>query len=278
MVTAETTVMRVADKTWRKATHRLGPGPVGWVGRTAAFTLLEVMLAVTILSLVITVTYTLWSTALTAWRRGMAGLEDVQRDRIVVEALENLTRAAVFFPANPDFYTVRGTLTPGLGSTISFVTASPWGLPESQQMLRGLRRVTIGLRYDERGRLYLGFCNTPAVMLTEEPERDAVWQVLSREVIGFEVRYRDPRNNIWVTEWQETHLVPSALEYTVAFRSGAPGLPPLIVTRGFEWMSAEYVLERFGLRMNQQETTNTISRREINLAEDALRDEPYRAR
>ncbi|MCS7048578.1 MAG: hypothetical protein NZ483_04705, partial [Verrucomicrobiae bacterium] len=158
------------------------------------------------------------------------------------------------------------------------VTASAWGLTESQQSLIGLRRVTIGLRHDERGRLYLGLLNSPAVMLTEEPDSDAVWQVLSRDVIGFEVRYRDPRFNTWVTEWQETHLVPSALEFTVAFRTDAPGMPPLIVTRGFEWASAEYALERLGLRMNQEETTNTISRREINLAEEALRDEPYRAR
>lgn len=241
--------------------------------RHGGFTLLEVMLAVSILALMVTVTYTLWNTALTGWRRGTAALEEVQRDRIVLEALENLTRAAVFFPAHPDFYTVRGTVTPGLGSTVSFVTASPWGLPESHAMLRGLRRVTIGLRLDERGRLYLGMVNSPAVMLSEEPERDAVWQVLSREVLGFEVRYRDPRFNTWVTEWQETHLVPSALEYSVAFRGGAPGLPPWVVTRGFEWMSAEYVVGQFGLQVNQSETTNTVNRREINLSEFAVRDE-----
>ena len=63
----------------------------------AGFTLLEIMLAVTILAVVITAVYTTWSTALRAWKRSVNISDALQRQRIVMDTLDELTKSMVFF-------------------------------------------------------------------------------------------------------------------------------------------------------------------------------------
>src|SRR5579862_1082913 len=89
----------------------------------AGFTLVEVLLAVTILGILITAVYSTWSAALNGWRRGSDASEVFQRQRIVMETLKELTQSMVFFGSSPMLYIVVGTKTP-LGSSVSFVTAS----------------------------------------------------------------------------------------------------------------------------------------------------------
>jgi prepilin-type N-terminal cleavage/methylation domain-containing protein len=230
-----------------------------------AFTLLEVMLAVTILGVVVAAVYTTWSTALTAWKRGTQVLDSFQRERVVMETLQNLTRSALYFTSVPDLYQVRGETTPGLGSTVSFVTGSDVLLPHPEATTIGLRRVALGMQRDENGVVYLGIANLPAVLGAEADEW--VWHVLSADVVGFGVQYRHPQHGTWSDRWEEPHLVPAALMFTVAFRGQARGGPPLIVTRAVEWPGAEAALEALGIRMSRESTTFTVTPQEIDLSQ-----------
>ena len=231
----------------------------------AGFTLMEVALAVTILSLVVTAVYSTWSAALTAWKRGTAVMESFQRERIVIETLEDLAKSAVFFSSRPDIYKVAGTSTPDMGSTISFVTASETLLPPSEAGCLGLRRVTIGLQRSRSGATYLALANAAAVQEARASEQP-VWHVLSADVSGFGVRYRNPRDGTWQDQWEEVNALPSALMFTLAFHGTAAGLPPLVVTRAVELPSAQFVLESFG-QVGARDTTNQVKRQDINLAE-----------
>ena len=65
------------------------------------FTLLEVMLAVTILAIVITAVYGVWSVGFQAWRHGEDATAMFQRQRIVLETLNELTKSVVYFDSNP---------------------------------------------------------------------------------------------------------------------------------------------------------------------------------
>src|SRR5258706_7900226 len=116
------------------------------------FTLIEILLAVTILALVITAVYRTWSGALIAWKRGSSVADTLQRQRIVMDTLAELAHSAVFFGPNIDLYQIESDHKMDLGDTISFVTASDALLPPSEIMYAGMRRVTIGLERDQSGR------------------------------------------------------------------------------------------------------------------------------
>src|SRR5271170_3758028 len=114
------------------------------------FTLLEILLAVAVLGMLITAVYSTWSAALTSWRRGSEASEGFQRQRVVMDALQELTQSAIFFAPSAALYAFVATKTSsGLGDSISFVTASDAYLPPSETMAAGMRRVVISLEQDE---------------------------------------------------------------------------------------------------------------------------------
>jgi type II secretion system protein J len=232
---------------------------------TAAFTLLEIMLAITILAMVATAVYSTWSAGLAGWKRSATVTDELQRERIVMETLADLTQSAVFFSSKDSLYAIQGTKDPHLGDTISFVTGSDVLLPQTEEAISGMRRVTISLARDSWGRSFLGISNTPALEIEQAP--DPLIHILSMEVCGFGVRYRDPRSLSWVDTWEEANLIPSAIEYTVAFGANDGRTPPVVVTRTIELPAARYAMSAAGQGdFAPSDTTNSVSRRDIDLA------------
>jgi prepilin-type N-terminal cleavage/methylation domain-containing protein len=229
------------------------------------FTLVEVMLAVAIMGLLITGVYATWSAGLSGWKRGTSVADAFQRQRVVMEALEDLARSAMFYTSKPELYEVRSDVDYGLGDTVSFVTASDVLLPVREQGIVGLRRVTLGIRRDVRRREpYLGITNSAAIedeLLAPTP----VWHVVSADVIGFRVRYRNPADGAWHDRWEDPGLVPVALEFTVAFRAEDSSAPPLIVTRAVEMPAAAFAAAERGQAMTGASTTNVVTRQSVDL-------------
>lgn len=234
-------------------------------GRTA-FTLLEVLLAVTILGLAMTAVYGTWNVALRAWKRGTDISDTFQRQRIVMDTLADLARSAVFFISNPLLYEVIGDHDAATGSTVSFVTASDTALPPSEILAAGMRRVTISMEHDEKGTPYLSISNQPALE-SDQAEYESRPHVLSNDVAAFLVRYRDPRDGTWHELWRETQIIPSAMEFTVVFVQKDPRLPPVVVTRAVEIPAAQFAMLSAGQALSQQNTTNEVRRRDVNLSE-----------
>jgi prepilin-type N-terminal cleavage/methylation domain-containing protein len=232
----------------------------------AGFTLVEVLLAVTILGFVMTAVYSTWSAALTAWRRGSDASEVFQRQRIVMDALTELAQSVVYFGASPSLYAVVGVSNPGWGDSVSFVTGSDALLPPSEAINAGMRRVTISMEQDEYGRKYLALVNAPAVsesnvvsVTTYTPQA----HVLSMEVSGFSIRYLDPRDNIWYEKWEETSLIPFAMEFTVAFGQQGDRLPPVVVTRAIDLPVAVFIAQGAGISPNGQ-PMSAVQRQNVN--------------
>lgn len=213
--------------------------------RSGGFTLLEVMLAVTILAVVITAVYNTWSAALTGWKRGTQITDTFQRQRIVLDTLSELTKSAVFYGAKPELYAVTGTHSDSDGDSVSFVTGSDELLPPGEGIAAGMRRVTLSLQRDKDGNLFLGIVNAPAL---EDPDAgtENVMHILSADVTGFTVRYLDPQNATWIDHWDEKTRTPSALEFTVTFAAGSAGTAPVTVTRQIEIPAALYAQEHGG--------------------------------
>ena len=219
------------------------------------FTLLELLLAMTILAIVVSVVYSLWSTSLTAWKRATDASETVQRQRVVLETLTELTRSAVLIPSQQGLYQLSGTGDSG-ASVVSFVTSSQVMLPASESLLAGMRRVTISMETDQYGRTFLALLNEPVLMADNaEP---LPLHVLSADVVGFAVRYRSATDGTWQDTWDDPAKVPNALEFTVAFANGQQ--EPLIVTRAIELPGSDYVVAQLGGTQNTNNTSMTVTR------------------
>lgn len=240
--------------------HKTGKARLG-------FTLVEVMLAVTILSLVIIAVYSTWSAALMAWRRGSNATEVFQRQRIVIDTLTELAQSTVYFAASPSLYAVIGASKPGWGDSVSFVTASDVALPPSEAIAAGMRRVTISMEQDEYGRKYLAIVNAPAVSANESNTTSTTTvqlqaHVLSMDVTGFSVRYLNPGDGAWYDQWEETALIPSAMEFTVAFGREGDRVPPVVVTRAIDLPVAMFIAQNAGIAGGGQSSTNAVQRQD----------------
>jgi type II secretion system protein J len=208
------------------------------------FTLLEVMLAVTILAIVVTAVYGIWSVSLQAWRRGEDAAAMFQRQRIVLESLSELTKSAVYFDSNTSVYRLYGRHDETEGDLISFVTASDALLPPSEMAIAGMRRVTIWLAKDQLDRPLLAIANAPALEIDDAPQPTS--HVLSTDVSGFSVRYWHASMSEWRDDWQEENTMPDAIEFTVTFGGTGDRNPPVAVTRAVEFPIAQYANQHLG--------------------------------
>jgi prepilin-type N-terminal cleavage/methylation domain-containing protein len=211
------------------------------------FTLVEVMLAITLLAVLIAAVSATWSAALSAWKRSASVTETFQRERIVLGALSEMTESLLYSRSADGMYAVRGEHRDTGGDEVSFVTASDVFLPPREAVLAGLRRVTLSLEQDSYGRVYLGLRNEPALPATETGTTEAgPSRVLSADVSGFTVRYRHPQSGAWQDQWEEVNLVPGALEFTVTFGGADARTPAITVVRQVEVPVAVALLKGAG--------------------------------
>lgn len=227
-----------------------------------AFTFLEVMLAVSLLGLVMTAVYATWSAGLNGWKRTVGVSENFQRERVVMGTLADLTQSIIFAPSGDDLYAITGEHNERTGDAISFVTASQSLLPAQEVVAAGMRRVRLALERDDQGHTFLGIANWAALSTADE---SPTMHVLSAEICGFAVRYRDPRDGEWKDAWDDVKVVPLAIEYTVGFGANDSRTPPVVVTRTVELPIAPYALMNVGQGASKGASTNAVTRRDIKL-------------
>jgi prepilin-type N-terminal cleavage/methylation domain-containing protein len=226
----------------------------------AGFTLVEVLLAVTILSLVMVGVYGIWSASLKAWKRGGEATEVFQRQRVVMETLAELAQSAVYFAASPELYEIIGAKNPGLGDSVSFVTSSDAFLPPSEANDVGMRRVIISMEQDEYRRTYLAIVNQPALSVKDSSTKDLQAHVVSMDVSGFFVRYLDPRDGDWYDKWEDANIIPSAMEFTVTFGKPGDQIPPVTVTRAIDLPVADFIAHSSNPGLAPLSSTNEVPR------------------
>ena len=235
----------------------------GWP-EAGAFTLLELMIAVTILGVVMASVYATWSAALSGWKRSGTISAVFQRERVVMDTLTELASSLVYFKSDQDVYAVQGQHDQFAGDAVSFATASDVLLPQAESSVAGMRRVTIALQTDEQGSPFLSIMNTPVLAPSEGASANQA-HMLSAEVRGFQVRYRHPVDQTWQDKWDDARLVPAAMEFTVAFGGTDSRTPPVIVTRAVDIPIVQFALATQGEQLNQQPTTNQIGQQPITL-------------
>ena len=177
--------------------------------RQAGVTLLEILIAITILMMVVAAIYSTWTSILKATRVGLDAAAAAQRERLSMEVIEQALAYAQMYVANGKFYWFEAEN--GDDARISFVTRPPKAFPRGGKFGEfDLRRVEFRLRPGDSGQKDLILRQAPLLMEYDEDEVEHPL-VLARNVKALEFSFYDPQKRDWLDEWANTNKVPQVV-------------------------------------------------------------------
>jgi general secretion pathway protein J len=182
--------------------------------RRRAFTLIEIMIAITVFSLVLAAIYSTWLMIMRAARVGEEAAAQVQRQRIAIRTIENSLTCIQSFQASMRYYTfdvTNGDL-PGL----SFVARLPDDFPRNGKFGDfNVRRVTFSVEQGPDSEKDLVLRQNPILMDMDADEQQTPL-VLARNVQSFVVECWDTNALTWDDEWDDTNSIPPMVRITLA--------------------------------------------------------------
>ena len=217
--------------------------------RVRAFTLLEIVIALSIFLLMVIGIYASWSQIHRSTRVGLERAAENQRKRVAIRALEQSLGSVKYFLANETNYTFFADLD-GRSSFLSFVSHLPATFPRSSMFqYQPMRRVrfSVGNGTNGLGRLEL---RQQPFLYEENIDENENPLILANDLESFYVEFLpDGEDAEWQDYWDLTNDIPVmarvSLEYKYENRS-----EPEIVTKLIQLASspvpAEFQLVRTG--------------------------------
>lgn len=209
------------------------------------FTLLELMAAMVILTIAMSVAFQAFSGTIRGWKRGTEVVEGIKHGDFAMGQLASAVNSTVFF-SNPRksyaFRIERDTIAGLPADTISFVTASTAFMTEDSPLKYGPHRLELFIDYDEYGNPALFSLAFPAIADLEEAEDeyDTEPHLVSRAVQGLEVLLYDEELEDWTTdEWEQENSVPERIKLTLIVASEDEDEEPIVFSRIIEIPVAE---------------------------------------
>lgn len=178
-----------------------------------AFTLVEVLLALGILSLVITGIYATWTAILRATKAGQTVAIEVQRSRVALRCLEESLTYSQMYVANINHYAF--VAENGSSATLSFVSRLPESFPRSGRFGGvNVRRVEFSLEPGANQNSQLVLRQARLLEEFDEDEREHPL-VLLENVKRMEMLFWDMREQDWVDEWTQTNQMPALVRVSI---------------------------------------------------------------
>src|SRR5208283_3966164 len=136
-----------------------------------AFTLVEIMIAITIFSLVLAAIYSTWSLVLRASKAGEEAAAQVQRQRIAVRTIEDSLMCIQSFQASIQYYTF--IVQNGDAPVLSFVARLPDYFPRNGRFGDfNLRRLTFTVEAGPDSENDLVLRQSPILMDMDQDEQN----------------------------------------------------------------------------------------------------------
>ncbi len=189
-----------------------------------AFSLLELMLALAIFSMVITAVYSTWTAVLRSSRVGIDVAATAQRSRVTSRTIEDALLSTVMFQANAPLYSFLADTSAEFGA-LSMVSRLPPSFPGSGYF--GdlvVRRVTFSVVPGADGTNDLVLEQMPILAAPDKSEAERHKIVLARDVRLFQLEFLGlpgtptaSRNGDWATEWPFTNALPWLVRFSMAF-------------------------------------------------------------
>jgi len=195
-----------------------------------AFTLIEVMLAIMIFSMVLVAIYSSWHAIIRSSRAGQKAAAEAQRTRVALRALEESLGSTVMFLQNMPYYSFQTGIIDDFGA-ISFVSHLPPSFPGSGLFGDQVtRRITFSVK-EEKGQNLLLLQQTP-LLEPEETAETPYTITLGSNVREFRFSFFDTNTMEWAEEWPWTNRLPKMVRAQMAFADRTRPLSPRdMVTR-----------------------------------------------
>jgi prepilin-type N-terminal cleavage/methylation domain-containing protein len=183
--------------------------------RKCGFTLLEMLIAISILSMIFATCHLAFSGSINAWRRGSEYLDRQHHSDFAFERISAALRSASFMQNDEldyGLYHTDNELDGQPADELSWITASPAFVrtPYSLAPHRLLLTITSEIENTPAlaAKAYFPFDQEEQIELTE-------YRTVSRSLIGFNCRFYNTLDEEWVDEWTTSNSIPSEIEITL---------------------------------------------------------------
>ena len=186
----------------------------------SAFTLVEMMIAIALFSLILAAIYSSWTAILRASKTALDASASAQRARITIRVLEDSLTSAQSFGVHlnhPEYYAF--VAENGDEALLSFTARLSKSFPRSGKFGDlDVRRVTFSVESASDGSRQLVLRQSPLVMDPDQDEKEHP-VVLAKNVKGMEMEFWDTNKNPpeWVDEWEgpKTNQLPKMVMLTL---------------------------------------------------------------
>jgi prepilin-type N-terminal cleavage/methylation domain-containing protein len=200
--------------------------------RRRAFTLIEIMVAVMVFSMVIAAIYATWALVMRASQVGQDAAAQAQRQRVVLRAIGDALMGIESFQASQKYYWFK--LENGGTPFLSFVARLPDTYARNGKFVGAAggrdassRRVTFSLAAGENGEKDLVLRQNP-ILMDMDPDEEKYPLVLARNVKNFTIEWwgTNRMNEAeWSTEWDDTltNTIPQMLRVHLVLGANVAG-------------------------------------------------------
>jgi len=173
--------------------------------RLSAFTLIEVMIAMTIFGLVVAAIYSSWDLIWRASRVSRAAAAQVQRQRVAIHTIEDALTCIQSFQASMRYYSFIVNEDP---PELDFTSRLPDNFPRNGKFGDlNVRQLMFTLEAGPDSEKDLVLRQKP-ILLDLDADEQKNPLVLARNVQTFKVECWDANLAEWTTEWDDTNSIP----------------------------------------------------------------------
>ena len=182
--------------------------------RKQAFTLLEMLIAISILSMILATCHLAFSASINAWRRGSEYLERQHHSDFAFDQILSALYSTSFVKSDKVDYGFRhedGEVDGFPADEISWVTASGAFVREPYSLAPHRLYLTIDSQLEEpalSAKVHFAFDK-------EEDVERAEYRAVSRNLVGLNCRFYNTMDEEWEDEWTTSNRVPEEIEITL---------------------------------------------------------------
>jgi prepilin-type N-terminal cleavage/methylation domain-containing protein len=195
--------------------------------RRAAFTLVEILMAMAIFAMVLTAIYATWTLILRGSRVGLEAAAQVQRERVAINTIEQALTASFACQADARQIQYYGIVAEsGSQARLSFVARLPKSFPRSGRFGDlDVRRVEFAVEPGPESSKQLVLRQCPTLMDFDEDEKNHPL-VLARNVKELLLDYWDEKGGQaepWTDDWAKTstNQLPKMVRITLKLETPA---------------------------------------------------------
>lgn len=202
----------------------------------AGFTLLELIVAITILVVAMGIAFQSFSSTLRGWKRGTEVIESIHHGDFAMNQLSAGLNSIIYFENDRKNYAFRlekETQSNLPADRISFVTPSPAFLHPNDPLASGPHRLQLFIQDDGRGNPALHSISMPALADEEAfiNEYNPEPYLITRSVQGLEVLIWDEENEEWLEEWEPENSIPERVLVSIYVVSNDEDEEPVVYRR-----------------------------------------------